>query len=78
MTCAFADALGRPGEGVHTHVLGVAVVDVALTVVLALVLHRVTGRRWSVWVWLALAFAAGIAAHRAFCVRTTVDRMLFG
>jgi hypothetical protein len=78
MTCAFADALGRPGEGVHTHVLGVAVADVALAVALALALHAATGRRWSAWLWLALVFAAGVAAHRAFCVRTTVDRLLFG
>ena len=77
MSCPYANSLGKPGEGVHAHFFGIAVFDVLATILAAYVLHRVTGTL-SLVAWLAIAFAAGVAAHRFFCVRTTVDRALFG
>lgn len=59
------------------HFLGVAAFDVLGTVLLAYFLHRLTGK-FGFAAWLAATFAAGIVAHRVFCVRTTVDRALFG
>lgn len=77
MSCRYANFLGRPGEGVHVHVFGIAAFDVLATILAAYVLHRATGTL-SLAAWLAIAFAAGVVAHRIFCVRTTVDRALFG
>lgn len=77
MTSKYADALGRPGEGAHFHVCGIAVVDVALTLAAAWALWRWSGKGTFV-AWALGAFALGVAAHRAFGVRTTVDRALFG
>ena len=76
------DLFGRPGEGLHGYrVANVAVVDVAVTLVVAWVLAN---RRWVPW-WpqtfapsLLLLLLIGVLAHRAFDVRTTVDKMLFG
>ena len=76
MACPFSESLGKPGEGVHAHFLGVAMVDVVFTIALAYILHRATGK-FGFGAWLAISFAAGIVAHRYFCVRTTVDRILF-
>jgi hypothetical protein len=74
--CKYKDVFGRPKEGAHAlRAFDVAVVDVALTLVLA----AVVAAYFQVPVWkCALAlFVLGIAAHRAFCVRTTVDKWLF-
>lgn len=74
--CQYRDALGRPGEGLHSYrFLGVAVVDVALTALAAGLVSRYFNLNY--WYTLAGAFAVGIVAHRAFCVRTTIDRLIF-
>ena len=74
--CKYKDVFGRPNEGAHAvRIFDIAVVDVALTLAFA----AVVAVYFHVPVWqCALAlFALGIAAHRAFCARTTVDKWLF-
>ena len=73
--CRYRNSLGAPGRGVHTHVAGVAVVDLGLTLLAAWALARWLGHPW--WWWALGLLAAGVAAHRLFCVRTAVDRFLF-
>jgi hypothetical protein len=44
--CKYKDIFGKPGTGVHAHrVFGLASVDVALTVLLAIVLNITIFRR---------------------------------
>ena len=75
--CAYRDALGVPGQGVHALRLGgVAICDVLGTLALAWVLQRWT--HWGFATCCGAMFAAGIVLHRLFCVRTTVDGVLFG
>ena len=75
--CKYRDALGVPGKGVHAHrVAGVAAVDLGLTVLAAAMIAW-----WFDWPFgytLLGLFVTGIAVHRIFCVRTTVDQLLFG
>jgi len=75
--CKYRDSLGRPGEGAHGIRLlgGPAAIDVGLTIILAIITAVVSGLSFPVA--LVAWFGAGIVAHRAFCVRTTVDRLLF-
>ena len=84
--CKYRNALGVPGKGVHSVRLGgvavggvavggVAVVDVLLTIVGAYIIAR-----WAhvSFAWTAAGlFLLGIILHRLFCVRTTIDRLLF-
>ena len=67
--------LGVPGKGVHTHFLGVAWRDVVGTLVGGLVLAYF----FKVKAVYAIGglFLLGIVLHRAFNVRTTVDKLLF-
>ena len=71
-----SDIFGAPGTGVHSVRLGgVAVIDVALSLMLALCIALATQQslaRVTLYV-----FAARIALHRLFNVRTTVDRAIF-
>ena len=74
--CHYKDIFGRPREGAHAYRLfDIAVVDVAATVLLALVISRIFGL--SFWKSLVVLFIIGIISHRAFCVRTTVDKLVF-
>jgi hypothetical protein len=38
MTGRFSEALGKPGEGAHVHVCGIAVWDVLMTLVVAFII----------------------------------------
>ena len=76
MFSQYKDALGIPGQGVHTHVMGVAIVDIVMTILLAYFFHRVTG--YTLWKCILGWFVLGILFHRLFGVQTTVDKILFG
>lgn len=74
--CQYKDALGVPGKGVHSYRLfGVAIVDVLLTVLGAVLIAYFFDLSFS-WTLVTL-FLMGIGLHRLFCVKTTVDKLLF-
>jgi len=74
--CQYKNIFGRPREGAHAYRLfDIAVVDVAATFVLAFFVARVFGVTF--WKSLVACFLIGVISHRAFCVRTTVDKILF-
>lgn len=76
MLCQYKNIVGRIGEGAHSYrIANVAVVDVLLTILGAYLIHLVTGYRFMYTV--VGFFLLGIVAHRLFCVRTTVDRIMF-
>lgn len=74
--CRYKDLFERPREGVHSYRLfDIAVVDVAATMFVAFIIARVFG--FAFWKSLVALFLVGIISHRAFCVRTTVDKVFF-
>jgi hypothetical protein len=74
--CKYRNALGVPGKGVHSLRLGgVAVADVVMTLVGAYIIAYYARASFA---WTAAGlFLLGIVLHRLFCVRTTIDRLLF-
>lgn len=74
--CLYKDIFGHPREGAHSYrIFDLAVVDVAATIVVAFLIARFFG--FVFWKSLVTLFLVGIIAHRAFCVRTTVDKWVF-
>ena len=74
--CEYKNLFGHPGTGIHkTRFLGLALWDVVFTVIGALIIAYATG--WPIGYTVLGTFAAGIVVHRAFCVRTAVDKFLF-
>ena len=76
--CEKSKMLGEPNKGSHKAripCLNVALVDVVLTVIISWIVARIFNLNF--WGVLAFFFVASIIAHRAFCVRTTVDKLLF-
>ena len=75
--CKYKDYFGEPGKGVHSHrIFNIAIVDVAMTLIGALIISYLSGIKF---IWAALGlFILGILLHRVFCVRTTLDKAIFG
>ena len=82
--CAYKDIFGVPGTGLHSYrIMNIAVVDVLSTLILAFVIHQFILESWlnihwiSIWWVIIICFISGILIHHLFCVRTTVDKLLF-
>jgi len=74
--CKYKDALGKPGKGLHSYrFMGVAIVDVIMTLISALFISYFT--KTSFLMVAAILFILGVILHRLFCVRSTVDKLLF-
>ena len=76
--CQYKDLLGKAGttEGLRKYrIFGIAILDVSVTVICAILIawfFRLPYMQTAVAI-----FILGIFVHRAFCVRTAVDKMIF-
>jgi hypothetical protein len=74
--CKYKNALGEPKKGVHSYrFLGVSIMDVLMTLIGAAIISYFSG--YSFFNVAIFLFILGIILHRLFCVRTTVDKILF-
>lgn len=74
--CKYKDIFGKPNTGIHKYRLfNIAILDVAVVVISGFLLSWFF--KWNVWYTLGGLFLLGIISHRLFCVRTTVDKLLF-
>ena len=75
--CKYKDIFGKPNQGAHSYrIFNIAIVDVLLTILAAYLLSISTG--YKLIYTLIFMFILGIISHRIFCVRTTIDKLLFG
>jgi hypothetical protein len=78
MPCKYSEIFGKVGEGAHSfRIFDIAVVDVIFTIIGAFLIHRFLLPQYQFLHILVALFILGIALHRFFCVRTTIDKMLF-
>lgn len=74
--CKYKNALGEPGKGIHSYKLfGISMADVIMTFIGAWILSYFL--KSSFIKTLIILFLLGIILHRIFCVRTTLDKLLF-
>jgi hypothetical protein len=74
--CKYKDIFGKPGEGPHQYrIFNIAIVDTLLTVLLAFAIAYFSGV--TLMYAIPFTFLFGIVVHRLFCVRTTVDKLVF-
>ena len=77
-TCKYKDIFGKVGEGAHSYrIFNIAIVDVLFTVLGAFAIHFFLPQ-YSVIYILLILFITGIVLHHVFCVRTTIDKLIFG
>lgn len=76
--CKYKDVLGKPKEGVHSiRFMNISVVDVLLTILLAISIKTYMFNETEMSIILLGTFIIGIIIHRIFCVKTTIDKLLF-
>ena len=75
MLCDYKNSLGIPGQGVHFHVFGVAIMDCIMTIIGGALLAY--SFKWNYFWTIFILFILGILLHRLFCVKTTLDKALF-
>ena len=74
--CKYKDALGEPGKGIHSYRLfGIAIADVLMTLLAGLMLAYLF--KWSYLYTTISLFIIGIVLYKLFCVRTTIDKLIF-
>lgn len=79
MFCEYKDIFGKVGEGVHSYrVFNIAVVDVLATIIIAYLLKIFVFPKRSFIKLTIILFLLGIILHRLFCVKTTIDKYIFG
>ena len=74
--CKYKNLLGMPNKGIHSYrFMGMAIADVIMTIVGAMIIAYIFHLPF-IYTCLSL-FILGIILHRLFCVRTTIDKLLF-
>ena len=84
--CKYKNVFGEPNTGIHSiRIFNIAIFDVLATILVGIVLHKIIivdllkmNDKIKLWMVLVVLFALGILLHKAFCVKTTVDKFLFG
>jgi len=74
--CPYKYLFGKPNTGIHTYrIFDIAIVDVICVLIVAYFISIYFELDFKE---LAIAlFLLGIIIHRIYCVRTTVDKLLF-
>jgi len=75
--CPYKNAFGELNTGIHSYrILDIAILDVLVVVVLVWFPAKFFDLDF--YTSLIAAFLVGIIVHRLFCVKTTVDKYIFG
>ena len=78
MFCEYKNIFGEERKGAHSYRLfNIAIVDVIMTIISAYLIHYFIFPNIHFLKILLILFLLGIILHRLFCVRTTIDKLLF-
>jgi len=74
--CKFKDILGEPTRGIRKYrIFNIALFDTIVVILFGFFISYLT--KIDIWIVLVGLFISGIIAHRLFCVRTGIDKLLF-
>ena len=74
--CEYKNIFGKPNEGIHSYRLfDIAIIDLLFTIIIAWLLSYLFDISFIMTILLLLLL--GIILHNIFCVRTTIDKLLF-
>jgi len=77
MLCKYQNILGKVNTGIHAYKFyGISMGDVGLTIIAGFLISWFFNLNFLLI--LVILFLSGIILHRIFCVRTTVDKLIFG
>lgn len=74
--CKYKDYFGAPNTGAHQYrFFDLAIIDVVFTIIAGYLIAKLFNM--SIWNTIIALFLLGILMHRLYCVRTTIDKLLF-
>ncbi len=74
--CKYSNIFGKPNEGIHSYRLfNLAIVDVVFTIIIAYFIAKYF--KYNFIHTLIGLFILGIVMHKLFCVKTTINNILF-
>jgi hypothetical protein len=74
--CPYKYIFGKPNEGIHKYrIFDIAIIDVIMTIIGAFGISKFFHLNFKFV--LIILFLLGIISHRLFCVKTTIDKLLF-
>ena len=77
MLCKYKDIFGPLRKGIHSYrIFNIAIIDILLTILGAYLINNFFPKI-NFYISLLILFIIGIILHRIFCVRTTIDQILF-
>lgn len=75
--CKYKNLFGAPGTGIHAFkIYSISVWDTLITLISAIFIAWLAN--WSYLYTIIGVFITGIIVHHIFCVRTAVDKLIFG
>jgi len=74
--CPYKNLFGKEKEGIHSYRLfDFAIADIIQTIIVSYILSVIIKKDFKLVLF--IMFIIGIILHRLFCVRTTIDKLLF-
>lgn len=74
--CQHKDMFGKPNQGIHSYrILDIAIVDLVMTILAAWGISKYYNMDFKQVLFILVLL--GIILHRLFCVRTTLDKLIF-
>lgn len=73
--CKYKDVLGKAGSEEYTRIFTVRLMDLVTLFIGSYLIAYLFD--FTFWKTLLVIFISGIIAHRMFCVRSAVDKLLF-
>ena len=77
--CQYKDIFGKPNEGVHSYRLfNIAIVDLGMTLIGGYLMHTFYFNKYmSLFEFILLLLLFGVFVHKLFCVKTTINNIIF-
>ena len=78
--CPYKNIFSEPNTGWHKYrIFNLAIIDIIFTIIGAFLLYQIQyiNRNISLLNFTISLFILGIITHHVFCVRTTIDKLLF-
>ena len=74
--CKYKNVFGIPGQGIHSYrFFNIAIMDLIMTLIFSFIISYIF--KINFYYVSLFTLIMGIILHKLFCVRTTIDKLLF-
>jgi len=76
--CKYSNIFGAPNTGIHKYrFFNVAIIDVIRKLIISYYIYRYNNKKIKLINITIMMFILGIIMHKIFCVKTTINKLLF-